>query len=272
MIEMVSWNVNRRQLWDELRTLEGLDIALLQEAPRPPIGVTFGCVPGTGKEWSTTHWRSELRTCIGALSENVVLTPRALRNADEGDFAALGVSRKGSLTVADVHRGDDFLFTVASAYAAWESPPSMDTFIYADASAHRLLSDIAGLVTGSQSERLIVSGDWNILLGYGEHGDSYFAARYQSVFDRAAAMGLRFVGPQAPHGRQATPWPAELPTRSGNVPTFHHSRQTPETATRQLDFVFATRNIADAVQVRALNGLDEWGPSDHCRLAITVDV
>lgn len=272
MVELVSWNVNRRQVWDGLTAIEDLDVALLQEAPRPPAGTFLDCVPDPAGDWSTTHWRSELRTCIALLSDRVALVPRMLRDAHGDDFAALGVSRKGSLAVADVRRGEDFLFTVASAYAAWESPPSRDDIIYADASAHRLLSDISGLVTGRRGEKLILAGDFNILFGYGEHGDAYFAARYQSVFDRAAAMGLKLLGPRTPHGRQASPWPTELPVDSANVPTFHHSRQTPETASRQLDFVFATSNIADNVQVRALNGIGEWGPSDHCRVAISVNL
>ena len=37
---------------------------------------------------------------------------------------------------------------------------------------------------------------------------------------------------------------------------------------RQLDFVFVSESIADSLTVRALNGRDEWGPSDHCRIAI----
>lgn len=84
-------------------------------------------------------------------------------------------------------------------------------------------------------------------------------------------MGLQFVSPQAPHGRAADPWPQELPSDSKNVPTFRHSRQAPESASRQLDFVFTTTNIADRVNVRALNEVDEWGPSDHCRIVISVD-
>jgi len=110
-----------------------------------------------------------------------------------------------------------------------------------------------------------------VLNGYGEHGNVYWAARYQSVFDRAKAMGLVFVGPQSPQGRRADPPADELPEGSRDVPTYRHSRQTPATATRQLDFVFATANVADKVAVRALNRVDEWGPSDHCRLAISVD-
>jgi hypothetical protein len=95
------------------------------------------------------------------------------------------------------------------------------------------------------------------------------AARYATVFDRAEAMGLRFVGPQAPYGRQANPWPAELPEGSRDVPTYHTWRQGPMGATRQLDFVFASHALADRLAVRALNtDLDEWGPSDHCRVLI----
>jgi hypothetical protein len=83
---------------------------------------------------------------------------------------------------------------------------------------------------------------------------------------------LTFVGPQAPNGRQADPWPEELPVDSKNVPTFHHSQATPATASRQLDFVFASQSIADKVKVRALNSVDEWGPSDHCRIQIDVNI
>ena len=40
-------------------------------------------------------------------------------------------------------------------------------------------------------------------------------------------------------------------------------------ATRQLDLVFASHALADQLTVCALNGdPEEWGPSDHCRVAI----
>ena len=56
------------------------------------------------------------------------------------------------------------------------------------------------------------------------------------------------------------------------MPTYFHSRQTPETATRQLDFVFASDWIADRVTAVALNAVQEWGPSDHCRVRIDVAI
>ena len=143
--------------------------------------------------------------------------------------------------------------------------------MYADGSAHRILSDLSVLMYDPR-HKVVVAGDWNILKGYGEHGDSYYRDRYRTVFDRAAALGLRFVGPQSPHGRQADPWPEELPTDSLNLPTYHHSRQTPHTASRQLDFVFASESIADAVTVSARNEPEQWGGSDHCQIRIDVDL
>jgi endonuclease/exonuclease/phosphatase family metal-dependent hydrolase len=146
-------------------------------------------------------------------------------------------------------------------------------WFYADASAHRLVSDLSGLIGQQKGHKIIVAGDFNILYGYGEYRSSYWGKRYNTVFDRIDALGLRFVGPQAPEGgRQAEPWPEELPEGSLNVPTFHSNSQTPATASRQLDFVFASDSIADRVMVKALNGIKEWGPSDHCRIMINVVV
>ena len=101
-----------------------------------------------------------------------------------------------------------------------------------------------------------------------EYGDDYWAARYKTVFDRMETIGLPCIGPEYPNGRQADPWPGELPRDNRNVPTFHSNRQRPETAARQLDYVFASAELAGSLTVRALNEPQEWGPSDHCRIEI----
>lgn len=66
-----------------------------------------------------------------------------------------------------------------------------------------MLSDLSALMTTTKHRR-IVAGDWNILCGHGEQAD-YRAAQYATVFDRVAALGLCFVGPQAPNRHQAEP-------------------------------------------------------------------
>lgn len=120
------------------------------------------------------------------------------------------------------------------------------------------------------THRVIAAVELNILHRYGERRDSYWAGRYASVFDRAEALGLELIGPQAPNGRRAQPRPAELPPQSQDVPTYRRFRHDPDSASRQIDFAFATASLADRVTVRARNRDDEWGPSDHCRIEIAL--
>ena len=65
--------------------------------------------------------------------------------------------------------------------------------------------------------------------------------------------------------------PPGLSVDTDNVPTYHTTHQCPETAANQLDYVFASCGFQENVRVRALNEPEEWGPSDHCRIAIEVD-
>lgn len=257
-MRLLSWNVGRRDLWEQVAT-GGFDVALLQNTGAPAKGTDLDVVPA--EPWEADG--------AGAFRTAVAARPGALSLRPRGEVA---VSRPGTLAVADVVRDGEVVLTVASAYGTWESPAVDDGLIFSDASAHRLLSDLAQLVTSRDGHRLLVAGDWNMLYGYSENADAYWAGRQQSVFDRAAAMGLAFMGPQAPDGRQADPWPEQLPRASRNVPTFHDDTQTPATATRQLDYVLASTAIADRVHTGALNSPNEWGPSDHCRLAIDVDL
>jgi exonuclease III len=265
MLRIWSWHVNGRHLWDQL-AVSDIDVALLQETPAPSGAWRDKIVPHPSLGWGTAGSSSWLRTAVFAVSKTILLEPRPLTSLEERPSGGLLVSRRGTLAAADVVV-DGERITLVSMYAVWEGYRPGP--IYADASAHRLLSDLSGIVDDARSHRIIAAGDLNILHRYGDYGDSYWAARYATVFDRAVAMGLRFVGPQAPHGRQATPRPAELPEGSLNVPTYHTRQQGPMGATRQLDFVFASHALADRLSVRALNtDPDEWGPSDHCRVAI----
>lgn len=274
MVKVIVWNIARRdEAWEYLLDSDA-DIALLQEAAAPPADVarrldvdpapwrTAGA--GVNRPW---------RAAVVKLSNHVAvqwLEPKQVEDALPGELA---VSRPGTLAAAIVTPCTGAPFVVVSMYAAWEKPHATtgSGWIYADASAHRLISDLSVLVGQQEGHRILAAGDLNILFGYGENGSSYRASRYATVFARMAALGLPFVGPQAPAGRRADPWPAELPYESANVPTYHTSRQTPPTATRQLDYVFASTALAEGVRVRALNEAHQWGPSDHCRVEIEVD-
>ena len=273
MVKIISWNIARRdEAWRHLLNSDA-DIALLQEASEPPADVA-GRIDLDPEPWYTAGagLNRPWRTVVVKLSNNLEvqwIEPKAVVDAGPGEFA---ISRLGTLAAAIVTPNDGEPFIVASMYGSWESPHEStgSSWIYADGSVHRLISDLSVLIGRQAGHRIIAAGDLNILHGYGENGSPYWASRYGTVFDRMEAIGMPFVGPQVPHGRQADPWPTELPLTSDNVPTFHTTHQTPATATRQLDFVFASRGLADSVRVKALNDPDSWGPSDHCRVEIEV--
>ena len=83
------------------------------------------------------------------------------------------------------------------------------------------------------------------------------------------AIGMEFLSPQWPNAeRQADPPSVDAPLHTRNVPTYHTNRTSPEAARNQLDYVFASRYFHESVSVRAMNGVEEWGPSDHCRIVI----
>jgi len=273
-LKITSWNIARREMaWRAILESDS-DIALLQEANEPPpdIAKTLNINPGAWQTSGGVDRPRRWRTAILKLSDRLDiewLTPKLLVDAKPGEFA---VSQPGTLAGALVTPSTGHPFMVVSMYALWEHPIGKPKkgLIYADASAHRLISDLSGLVTRQQGHRILAAGDLNALYGYGEKGNQYWADRYATIFNRMSALGLPFVGPQSPGGRLAEPWPDELPPTSKNVPTYHTPQQTPATATRQLDFVFASRNLTPNISVKALNHPDCWGPSDHCRIETTV--
>ncbi len=272
MIKILSWNIARSdECWEEVLKSD-YDIALLQEVHEPKMTISDDILINPG-EWKTAGYsKRNWRTAIVKLSDRVNIewiNCKSIEDAKEDDLA---VSRTGTLAVAkitSIDGGDPLI--IVSCYTVWEKPTivtAKSDEIYSDASAHRLISDITGLMGAQRKHRILLAGDFNILNRYGEHSNRHWADRYSSVFDRFKAIGIPFVGPSFPNGRQAKPWPEELPKDSTCVPTYYHSKQTPETATRQLDFVFASKCID--ISVQALNGIEEWGPSDHCKLEIKV--
>lgn len=273
MLRIVSWNIARRDdAWRHLMTL-GPDIALLQEATPPPDDVEQSCSVSPG-EWRIAGagvdrpWRS----VVAVLNPNLPVEWIPANDIAAAPDGELPVSRLGSLNAAVVTTKTSVEITLVSMYAVWERPLSAlrSGWIYADASVHRLISDVSALVGSQSLHHVIAAGDLNVLHGYGEGGSLYWGRRYQTVFDRFEAIGLPFAGPQFPNGRQVEPWPDELPAGSDDVPTYYTAQQKPAGATRQLDFVFASQRLHSRLTMKALNGVDEWGPSDHCPVVIDI--
>lgn len=191
----------------------------------------------------------------------------------------LAVSVIGTIAAARVVPRDERTepFIAVSMYARWISPhPSTRTKwrgVHSDGSAHRIRSDLSAFIGDADParHRIVAAGDLNMVYGGIPIEPQSLAARDQTVFDRFAALGLELVGPQYPAGRKAEPTPAELPADSGNVPTYHTTSQSPATAQSQLDYAFASRGFHEQITTRALNAVEEWGSSEHCRIVIDVD-
>ncbi len=277
-LKLLSWNINQKEeAWDIVFN-SGVDAALLQEAKEPPQKIAQKINLDINGGWFQPGQTQKWRAAVVGLSERIIFKPIKIQVVGGKDPYALMVSRPGTMSAANIEvKATGEKFTIVSLYSYWENPAKNDEYassgwIYADASAHRLISDLSALIRNQGEHQLILAGDLNILFGYGEYGNVYWEKRYNTVFERMAALNLRFVGPQAPHGGRQTPeWPSELPSDSLNVPTYHSVKQTSKTATRQLDFVFASKSIAERIKVKAFNKPDEWGPSDHCRVCIEME-
>jgi hypothetical protein len=271
VIKLVSWNIARsREPWRVLIDVDA-DLALLQEATQPPADIASRFDVGV-EPWQTdgTGMTYGYRTALVRLSPRVSVTRISTAPLTSAGPTDLPVSRIGTVAAAHVEDPDTASqYTILSIYGFWESPRTWaGQWIYADATVHRLISDMSALIGKQAGHQLLVAGDLNILRGYGDYRSPYWAARYRTVFDRFEAVGLPCAGPQFPNGRQAEPWPSELPLDSLNVPTYRPG--SPESATRQLDYVFASRSIASRVTTRAIKPGRGVGPERHCQVRIEV--
>lgn len=283
--KVVCWNIDgRKKPWDELQEMKA-DVALLQEALTPHLR-QWGEIPEG--HWNSHYWNSDWYKAywprltdrwpaVVSLSKEVEVdyfvqvTPISQTRRDQ--FAVSGI---GTVAAARVHPRDGEPFIVVSMYARWIEPhPSTGSKRKsgcADGSAHRIISDLSAFIgaTDPTSHRILAAGDLNTI--YGAENGSGFKVRDDTIWNRMSALGLRFLGPQAPNGRQAEPRPDFMPAETKNVVTYYtRAQKEPARADRQLDYVFASRGFHENIRTCALNSIDCWGASDHCRLLIEVD-
>ena len=281
MIRLVSWNIAKRSKpWRELAEMahrEEVDVALLQEAGSPP-----GDLVDLIEYQDDVLWNRQLYDrwpLIVQLSDRVEVEGfRQVPPISELGERDIGVSGIGTIAAARVTPRDrpEEAFVAVSMYARWMKPhPSTGSTWRVgapDVSAHRILSDLSAFIghVDPSKHRILAAGDLNS--SYGSiSGPLSLPEREGTVWERFEALGLEFLGPQAPDGRQAeVPLPPEIPADTRNVPTFYRVGESPAVARVQLDYAFASRGFHERIKVRALNEIAEWGSSDHCRLLIEV--
>lgn len=288
MIRFVCWNMGFKQAsWPVLAGMDA-DVALIQEPCRTPADVAGQVDTGPDEHWDATNWNSAYwKGRFPRLNDRVA---KVVRLSDRvrlewfrqvGPISTvkdneIGVSGIGTIAAARVVPLQDGLppLVAVSMYARWfrahPTTGSKWSVGYSDGSAHRILSDLSAFIGNADpaTHRILAAGDLNIVDGSQTGNPQDLEERNQGVFSRIDALGLALV---RLGGRQAEPRPAYLPLDTRNVPTYYTTgERSPQNATKQLDYVFASKGLHRGVSARALNGVDEWGPSDHCRLAIDV--
>ena len=265
-------------MWDVLFGMDA-DVALLQEVKSYPDDIPPDVEMDTRplhEPWDDEHF--DRWPTIVRLSNRVKvdwfkrILPFYSLKSDE-----IGVSGIGTVAAARVTSYDAEIppFIVASMYARWMFPNSSTSSKwsvgFADGSAHRIISDLSAFIGSHDpsTHRILAAGDLNTVYGVTTDYPQDLPERNQSIFDRFQALGFEFVGPQSPYGRMADSIPKYLAPDTKNVPTFALHKKA-ENAVDQLDYVFASRGFHETVQTCALNRIDEWGPSDHCRILAEV--
>ena len=281
MIRVVSWNVGKRmEPWHELAEMADrgeADVALLQEAGSPPGDLADLLPDGDGVFWSRYLYD---RWClVVGLSARVRLEPfRQVPPISHPGDRDIGVSGIGTIAAARVipQEGEEEAFVAVSMYARWMKPHPATGSPWrvgaSDVSAHRILSDLSAFIghVDPSRHRILAAGDLNMFHGATGRVLS-LPERERTVWDRMAALGLEFLGLQFPNGRKSATHQPDVPADTKNVPTFHIIGQSPAEADRQFDYAFASRGFHEKVKVRALNRVEEWGASDHCRLLIEIE-
>ncbi|MDE0523323.1 MAG: hypothetical protein OXH76_13555 [Boseongicola sp.] len=280
MIKLVSWNIDKREApWRELNemALRGeVDVALLQEAGSPPGDLT-NTIPFKNDVFWDQRLYDRWPLVVGLSDRVKVEGFRLVEPISELGEGHVGTSGIGTMAAARVTPLDQPTrpFVAVSMYARWMKPhPSTGSSWRtgaSDVSAHRILSDLSAFIghCDPKEHRILAAGDLNMF--YGATGGSLsLPERERTVWDRFEALGLKFLGPQAPNGRQASATPPDVPPDTRNVPTFYRRGKSAAEARDQLDYAFASRGFHKRVTVRARNEVEEWGSSDHCRILIEV--
>lgn len=277
MVKIVCWNIAKRSApWNELQQMDA-DVALLQEGDPAIVPASVETSPyQPDAAYGYDRWPLVVKLSGKVQVEWFKPVNAAQVGIGTSEIAVSDLNTIAAARVTPLSDGEPF--TVFSMYARWLKPVVKTSWSagYADASAHRIISDLSAFIgyLNPASHRILAAGDLNTI--YQETRYS-LQPRDTTVFDRMEALGFEFIGPRWPDAdRQADPVPEGLPADTENVPTYLSPQQMKgmrETGTltgHQLDYVFASKGFDQNVSVHAMNNPAQWGSSDHCRILIEV--
>ena len=254
-MELICWNIaHRKAAWRSLPDMEkdmGVDVVLLQEGYKPPRDVADKIEVDPAPYYKEdplkpdSRGKALSRCAIVRLSDRVrVEYLDDIKSSHPGCLAAAVVTPlKGKYRDWPIH-----VVSFCPQYEAHHPSSGIKDNTLVDTSIHRIISDISLLIGRKNSFRMIAAVDTTVMEGDGTN--DYWRNRKKAVFERMSSIGLPNIGPRGP--------------------TYYHTTQTPATASRQLDYVFASRSLEGSIRTQALNKPEDWGPSDHCRILIEV--
>jgi hypothetical protein len=148
---------------------------------------------------------------------------------------------------------------MVSLYGLWDQMADSE-LLYAEATVHRALSDLAVVFQERGAEYVLVAGDLNVWEGRTGKG---WPERFATVFERLRAFGLELIGPFRPLDEA----PLErCPCHSAqcrHVNTFRYQKRAANLP-HQNDFMFATASLAALLHADSPYGLrnQDWGNAD----------
>ena len=270
-MKLISWNMHQRAenwavLAELMREYDAVS-AMVQEAVAPPPKIRDDLRvfpdPSLGdKPWRMpvpTGARRNFASAVAVLGEVPVepWIPAAIGMAAYGEPA---ISHPGQWVAIGLGEPERRVWAV-SLYGLWETMPDSKD-IFAQATLHRALSDLALLLQARAISRVVVAGDLNIWRGYG-HKD--WEPGYRSVFERLGAYGVTLIGPHRTVDPPLEGCPCGAGADCSHVRTYRHQRRASGTP-YQNDYAFV-RGIDRATCV-ALDDERYWQHSDHCPLLI----
>jgi hypothetical protein len=268
-LRVVNWNMaHRAENWDQLGLLlgSGPAIGLVQEAPDPahrssiqdlslmPGGVEpqpWSTLAGNSRSWSTAVVATSDVACRQA--------PRVVIGDATGEHLAM--SHPGAYAAARVSIPGHHEVGVVSMYGVWDRQEGIGS--YSEATLHRTISDLTPWLHRPPVGGLIIAGDFNCYLDYGDWWDG----RYMTVFNRLAAYGLDLLGPK---GREPLDGcPCRLGPDCRHIQTYAH-RHASDSKPFQLDFAFGNEPIVDRVVDCAVAPEATFEASDHLPVVTTL--
>ena len=174
MIKVVSWNIDKQvKPWGELVRMakdKKADLALLQEAGSPPGDLVHLLDYEDAVLWNRHLY--DRWPLVVKLSDQIKVEPYVqVPPISELGKDDIGVSGIGTIAAAKVIPVDstEEAFVAISMYGRWLKPhPSTNSkWIYADASAHRIISDLSAFIghTDPSKHRILAAGDLNMFYG-----------------------------------------------------------------------------------------------------------